>query len=108
MQHCQTLNFPFAHAIVGMLVLLSLPLGAQESRASIQGRVNDASGAVVPHAAVVVKNVGTNVSLKTTTNDEGNYQISLLNPGKYMVSATSAGFKTANSVDIELRVGDRI
>ena len=46
---------------------------AQESRATIIGRVTDASSAVIPGASVSFTNVETGVVVKTVTNAEGNY-----------------------------------
>lgn len=108
MQNRRILDFHVAYALVGTLLIFSLPLAAQESRASIQGRVTDASGAVVPNAAILVTNAKTNVAIKTASNGEGSYQVPFLIPGQYVVSAAAAGFKTATRDDIELRVGDRV
>jgi hypothetical protein len=58
-----------------IVVFLSLSgsLHAQESRATIIGRVTDTSGAVFPGAGVSFTNLDTAVVVRTQTNGEGNY-----------------------------------
>src|SRR5437764_15385273 len=85
------------------LLMLAFPALAQESRASIVGRVTDSSGAIVPGVTVTATNQGTNVAVHTVSNSEGNYQILALNPGTYKVTAELAGFKEFQRDNIELR-----
>ncbi|MFB3904551.1 MAG: TonB-dependent receptor domain-containing protein [Acidobacteriota bacterium] len=103
---------------LALLSILSSPALAQESRGSILGTVTDAQKAVVPGAEIVVTNVGTNQSRTTVSNDAGYYEVPLLDPGDYTVSAELAGFKkyvrsgivlnvaSKVSVDIQLEVGE--
>ena len=44
---------------------------AQESRGTITGTVSDPQGSAIPAAAVVARNLGTNVETKTNTNESG-------------------------------------
>lgn len=81
---------------------------SQETRATIQGTVRDSSAAVVPGAQVAVVNIATNVSLKTTTNPEGNYNVPFLMPGKYNITVTGQGFKVSKNSTLELRIADRV
>lgn len=67
------------------------PLRGQ-SLASLQGRVNDPSGAVVPHATVHVKAQPNGPLRVATSNGQGRYKISGLVPGRYTVTATAQGF----------------
>ena len=85
-----------------MLLLACLPLLAQN--AEITGRVTDASGAVVPGAAVVVTNESTNVARKAQTNVDGYYTVPLLNPGTYSVGVNQPGFKPIEYTGIKLEV----
>src|SRR5215203_1110183 len=88
--------------------LLALPVlvSAQESRATLQGRVSDASGGVVPGATVEVSNVNTGVTTPTTSNEEGNYRIPFLNPGTYRVTVSLSGFSKYVSRNIDLHVAE--
>ena len=62
------------------LAALCLSAYAQEARGSIQGRVTDPTGAIVPGATVTVTNTATNTSRRLTTNDTGYYEANLLEP----------------------------
>jgi Carboxypeptidase regulatory-like domain/TonB dependent receptor len=89
-----------------LLVPLTTRLHAQEARGTIQGRVSDESGGVVPGAAVEVANTATGLTTSTTSNDEGNYRVPFLNPGTYRVTVTLDGFSKFVSQDVALHVAD--
>ena len=65
---------------------------AQSDLGSITGFVKDPSGAVVPRAAVTVRNESTGTERKTITNESGYYIVTNIPPGYYTVSATAPGF----------------
>jgi hypothetical protein len=79
---------------------------AQESRATLRGRVLDAQGAVVPGATVVVTSVDTKVKQQTSTNEAGLWVVHFLIPGNYVVTVSMQGFKTVERKGIELQVAD--
>ena len=83
-------------------------LSAQEFRATIVGTVTDQQGAVVPNVKVEVKNLETNVTVSTVTNESGVYVAPFLPTGRYTVAASVEGFKRAVRENLELRVGDRL
>ena len=95
-------------AIVGACVMLALPalVSGQEARGTLQGRVSDASGGVVPGATVEISNVNTGVTTPTTSNEEGNYRVPFLNPGTYRVTVTLTGFSKYVSSNIDLHVAE--
>jgi hypothetical protein len=92
------------------LVVLALPgtAAAQDPRGSITGVISDESGGRLPGVTVTATNVDTNVPTTTTTNNEGNYAISYLTPGKYTLTVELSGFKKVERQNIEVRVSDRI
>ena len=59
---------------------------------SIQGTVQDPTGAVVPNAKVQLKNVDTSVTATTNSDTEGNYRFVSLAPGSYQITVDAAGF----------------
>lgn len=61
---------------------------------SIEGTVRDASGGVLPGAAVTATNLATNVSTTRPTNGAGVFVLSPLAPGEYKFAVTLDGFKT--------------
>jgi hypothetical protein len=83
-------------------------LFGQETRGTIRGRVVDATGAVIANVSVSATNVATNVTISTTSNADGNYEIFYLLPGNYRLTATLTGFKSYRREGIELRIGDRV
>lgn len=94
--------------LVGLLMLLSGSLMAQESRGSIVGTVSDTSGAVVAGAKVEVLHVEMGTKTVLSTNAAGQYVTSFLIPGTYRVTVENAGFKKFVREGIELRVNDRL
>ena len=80
---------------------------AQEFRATLAGRVTDATGAPVSGAKVSASNTQTNEVSEAVSTGEGNYTIPFLKPGVYKVAAEVAGFKTSVRDNIELFVNDR-
>lgn len=76
----------FAVIVVVLLGLTGQVLLAQESRATILGRISDSTGGVIPGAEAKATNLMTGTSAEALTNDEGNYQILYLLPGKYKIT----------------------
>ncbi len=75
-----------------MLCLASGVVSAQTVTGTIEGRVTDQSGAVIPSAKVTVKNDETGMVRSAAANSEGFYQLRFLPVGEYVVSAETAGF----------------
>jgi len=58
---------------------------AQTVTGTLDGRITDQTGAVVPQAQVTAKHVATGVERNTTTNDSGYFQMPFLPLGEYQV-----------------------
>jgi len=86
--------------------LLATAAWAQESRATLEGRVTDPTGAAVPGASVTVISEETRVKQQTVTNELGNWTVRFLNPGQYAITVTASGFKTSERRGITLQVAD--
>ena len=67
--------------------------------------MTDPSGAAVVGAKVALVNTNTNESRNATTNERGYYSFPLLPPGNYRLTATAAGFKQFQQLDLQLNVG---
>ena len=65
---------------------------AQIRSATLTGTVTDPQKAIVPGAAVVITNEGTNVSQELVTNDAGLFTAPLLPAGTYSLTVTLSGF----------------
>ncbi len=79
---------------------------AQTSTGELSVTVLDATGAVVPNAAVTVTGSQTGNVLRTlSSNDRGLANAPLIPPGDYDISVTSPGFKTTLRRSIPVAVG---
>jgi hypothetical protein len=98
-------------------LVLSTTLSAQTGLATVTGLVSDASGAAIPGLSVSAVNQATNIAYTGVTNEAGNYIITGMPIGTYVVSAALQGFKGAQSrvtlsaaqtarLDFKLQVGD--
>jgi hypothetical protein len=85
-------------------VVSAAMLSAQESTARLLGTITDPTGAVIPGANVVVRNVATGLERKAVANESGDYTVPMLPIGQYAVTAESAGFKTSTITGLTLQV----
>src|SRR5678815_5516071 len=89
-----------------VLCMTSMAFGQGTNLGTIRGTVTDANHALVSGAKVHVTDLETNLSRETTTNSEGNYEVTGLQYGSYKVTVTAQGFKTASLNQVALRGGD--
>ena len=75
---------------------------------SILGVVHDPSQAVIKGARIKVTNTQTNLTLETTSADDGSYRFLALPVGTYTLNATMTGFQQFNATDIVLKVNDQL
>ena len=75
---------------------------AQTGAASLTGIVTDDSGAAVPGATVTATNQATNVDYTAVSNEAGNYTVTSLPVGTYVVKAELSRFKTAATKPIQM------
>ena len=75
---------------------------AQTGAASITGLLTDQSGAPAPGVTVTATNQATNVPYTAVSNDAGNYTITSVPVGTYVVKAELSGFKTPTTRPIQL------
>ena len=93
--------------LAGCLCLANVMYG-QSANATIDGKVTDFTGAVIPNATISAKNNGTNVVRTAQSNPEGFYSIPNLIPGTYTINAQFQGMKNSERGGVGLRVGDRL
>jgi hypothetical protein len=78
---------------------------AQDSATgTIRGVVDDAAGARVAGASVVVRVIAKGWTRRTATNDEGSFSVPLLEPGEYLVRVEAAGMAPAEQA-VKVEVG---
>ncbi len=76
--------------------LICSRLSAQVDLGRVAGSITDPSGAVVPGAKVVVKNVDTGVTRSTASDTGGLYVIPSLPAGHYQVTVEVTGFQPSS------------
>jgi len=92
----------FVFAFLGQPVAL-----AQTTSATLTGTVFDASGAVVPDAAVTLKNEASGDTRITKSNGEGYFTFASVPPATYSVIVEKENFKTWQAKSIALTSDDK-
>ena len=100
----------FALRWVVVVCLIALPTASAfaqgaNTKATLTGVVQDASGGVVPGASVTIRNVATGVTNETVSNETGNFAVAALDTGTYEATVSLAGFKTFKVDKIVLTPG---
>jgi hypothetical protein len=72
---------------------------------SLGGRVTDPSGAIVPRAALVLRNLATGVEQTAQTNRAGLYRFPVVAPGTYSVTVSLKGFRDVQAL-VRVQVGN--
>ena len=91
--------------LIALSLAIASPVLAQLQGARIVGTIFDPQHAGIPGATVTVTNIATNVARTASTDREGNYVVTPLDPGIYKVTAAVSGFQTTVREGIELTVG---
>lgn len=84
---------------LALTVMPQIALG-QAIYGSISGTITDSTGAAVAGAKVAVTNVRKGVTETTTTNADGNYNVTHLVPDTYNFKAEQQGFKSFEIKDV--------
>ena len=91
--------------ILALLLLVTAgSLQAQTVTGTMQGRITDRSGAVLPGVTVVIRNVETGLERVVVTNGEGFFNAPFLPVGRYRLFASLEGMGTMerNNVPVNL------
>src|ERR1700748_809363 len=86
--------------LLTLLILFTTVAFGQLTTADILGTVTDASGAVVPNAAVTLTNLGTNEKRTVQTSGSGDYTFTLLPVGHYSIAVNATGFQASLTNDL--------
>src|SRR3984893_14709366 len=98
----------FVYLAVLAITLLSVNVVsslAQVAGGTLTGTITDPSGAEVPNAQVVIKDVATGIERTVTTNKDGFYIATNLLPADYQVTVSASGFNTEVKTGIKINVG---
>src|SRR5271163_2149686 len=94
--------------LVVVCLLSVVAVSAQTETARISGRVTDLSGGVIVGAQCKVTNIETDVSVTTTTNEDGIYVLPDLHPATYRLTIQKEGFRTVIRPNLQLYVQDAV
>ncbi|MGH9880833.1 MAG: carboxypeptidase regulatory-like domain-containing protein, partial [Pyrinomonadaceae bacterium] len=92
-------------ALIVLVVAPSATAQVDVATATLKGAITDQAGAFVPGATVTAISTARGVSKTTLSDSSGNYQIPLLQPGKYDVKIEAAGFAGYSADDLTLTIG---
>src|SRR5438128_5902834 len=89
-----TRSFLIALAVCSLLVFVPHRAHAQDSATTgtLMGVVRDATGAGIPAAMIVLRNLTTNQTRNVTSEADGSYRATALAVGDYEVKAQATGF----------------
>src|SRR3954447_13066281 len=81
----------------------------QSATGTLTGTVTDPKGLAMVGVNVTVHNVDTGTDMRpVTTNDSGIYQVPLLPPGTYDVTAAQGGFASMQHKGVMVQVGSTV
>jgi carboxypeptidase family protein len=95
--------FKRTSVISAFLVFFAFAVQAQNPRGSLRGTVQDATGARIPSAKIVVRSLDSTIERQATSEDRGEFRVDDLNPGSYHVAVNATGFAEAQAeVSVEV------
>src|SRR5579884_3114992 len=80
--------------IAAMVLFTAVPAHAQQLTGTLSATVYDTTGAVVPDAAVTLKNAESGDVRKTVTDGAGYFTFTAVQPANYSISISAKGFTT--------------
>jgi hypothetical protein len=99
---------PYRHAIMVVFLAVfcctTIRAFGQAVGASLNGQITDSTGAVIPGATIIAKNVDTGLAQTVTSSGQGLYRIAPLPPGSYDITVQATGFQTYLQHGITLTV----
>ncbi len=88
-----------------MFLLVWVSAEGQTTNATLSGVVRDPTSAVVPQARITIKNTVKGTVRISSTDTDGRYSFTSVEPGTYELRAESAGFRTEIKNGVVLTVG---
>src|SRR5688572_993362 len=98
---------PIVAAIFLMNVLVT-SVSAQTAGGTIQGKVTDLTGALLPGVSVTIRNTETGITRAVLTSEVGAYSAANLQPGSYQVTAEMPAFSVGIKKGVGVNVGSEV
>jgi hypothetical protein len=87
-----------------LIVCLALAANAQSDRGTLTGTVSDPTGALIPAAALSLRNSETGATYASRTTETGNYTLPSLPAGTYELTVERPGFRRYLQTGIQVQV----
>lgn len=100
-------RFVYLFIVFTLFCVCAVTVNAQFETAVVLGSVRDANESAVQNATVTLKNVGTENTLTTTTDANGDYQFVNVKIGVYQVIVEANGFNKTVAENINVAVNAR-
>src|SRR5271155_226228 len=94
-----------AFTLILSALLLTANLHAQNSRGSLRGTVQDATGARISSARIVAQLTGSSIQREATSEERGDFRLDDLPPGNYRITISAKGFAPAQA-DVSITVAN--
>jgi len=101
----RALNGCLLAVVLVYLVGIARLAGAQVEQGRFVGRIADQQSSIIVGATVKVTNTGTNITQTAKTNRDGEFVITPVQAGTYVLSVTAPGFATTTTSPVEVQVG---
>lgn len=93
-------------AVIASLFFFTPSVNAQVTTSQLTGKVVSAKGESLPGVTIIIVNTATGAKAGATTNADGRYIITNLNPGgPYNLSVTYVGYQKQDRPDLNLTLG---
>ncbi len=101
-------RLPVLLTAIGCLFACAAWGQSDANKGQIVGTVYDPKQAVVPKAAIKIRNLDTGLTRELVSNEVGQYRAVLLDPGRYEVTAEAPGFAPTTVSGLVVNVGSTV
>ena len=95
-------------ALATLLLFAAVPSFAVDLNATIKGVVTDDGDLAVPRVTLLLTSPAMLGDRETTTDDNGRYRFTPLQPGDYILTASHPGFRTWQSPEIRIHISETL
>lgn len=92
-------------SLLFLMLFLSLTTLAQTATSTLKGVVSDSSGSAIANAVLTLTQLSTGLTKTFTTNENGQFAFTFIQPGAYSLEAQVTGFKPYKQPRLVLEVG---
>jgi hypothetical protein len=83
-------------------VLLIVPLGMAAGQGEVKGRITDSQGRGVPNVTIILRNTTSGSEHPVTTDQNGAFQCTGLEPGRYALQTQTGQYTTGNQISVDV------